>query len=104
MSQLFYTKLAKYYDKIYHYIDYKNQAEFFANLYKKYCGSKTRKVLDTACGTGTDAVLLQKLGFSVTGLDKSKEMLFQARKKSKKIQFVQGDMRKFSLPKKLTWF
>ncbi len=100
MSILFYTKLSKYYDKIYHYVSYKRQAKFFSKLYNKYCGSETKKVLDVACGTGTHDMLLQKLGFQVSGLDKSKEMILQARKKSKRIRFIQGDMRKFSLPEK----
>lgn len=93
MTHLFYTKLAEHYDKVYHYINYDKQAEFFAKLIKIYNKSKNKNVLDVACGTGTHANLLQKIGFSVTGLDISKEMLREAKKKNPKVNFVLGDMK-----------
>ena len=51
MKYAFYTDLAKYYDKIYHYVDYEQQAEFFIKLIKKYAIAGNNKILDFACGT-----------------------------------------------------
>ena len=49
---LFYTELAKYYDKVYHYVDYQKQSIFSMKLIDEFNKSKNRKLLDVACGTG----------------------------------------------------
>ncbi len=97
-DNLFYTKLAEYYDKIYHYIDYKKQAKFILEIIRKFKTSNGNKLLDVACGTGTHIQLLKK-HLEVIGLDKNKEMLEIARKKNPSIKFVQGDMQSFNLGK-----
>ena len=89
----FYTDLAKYYDKIYHYVDYEEQAEFFIKLIKKYGTTYNNKILDFACGTGKHAGILRKKGFEVTGVDLSRDMLMVARKKHPHIKFHLGDMK-----------
>lgn len=53
-----------------------------------------KKILDVATGTGTQAYELAKLGHEVTGIDLSKEMLDQAKKKcapNLKLTFQQAD-------------
>lgn len=59
------------------------------------------RMLDLACGTGTLAILRAEVGWAVIGLDRSPEMLQEARRKSSGIDatltFMQGDMREFSL-------
>ena len=99
-KRLFYTELAKHYDKIYHDVDYKKQILFFIKLLERFKKTQSKKILDVACGTGTHADYLQKLGFEVTGLDISEEMLNEARKKNTKVKFSQGDMNKFQLDEK----
>jgi demethylmenaquinone methyltransferase / 2-methoxy-6-polyprenyl-1,4-benzoquinol methylase len=49
------------------------------------------RVLDACCGTGDLAVEAERRGGRVVGLDFSKKMLEQARKKSGAIEWVQGD-------------
>ncbi len=98
--QLFYTKLAKYYDKIYHYVDFKKQVEFFIKVIKEFNESGNNKILDVACGTGTHANLLNKAGFEVTGLDSSEEMLKEAKKKNPGARFILDSMREFKLGEK----
>ncbi len=98
MEPLFYTKLTEYYDKIYHYIDYKKQTKFILKIIRKFKTSNGNKLLDVACGTGTHIQLLKK-HFEIVGLDKNKEMLEIARKKNPSVKFVQGDMQSFSLHK-----
>ncbi len=59
------------------------------------------KVLDIACGTGSLAVELAKLGHSVYGIDISPQMIRKARAKSlglSAIAYELQDMRKFSVP------
>ena len=92
----FYTILARYYDKIYHYVDYSWESKFMTTLIEKYNTSGSKKILDIACGTGSHADLLQKAGFEVTGLDINNEMLLQAIKKNPNINLIKGDMKKLS--------
>lgn len=56
---------------------------------------KGRKVLDLGCGPGHDSYLFAELGYEVTGLDYSSEMITQAKKlkeSAKNISFAVGDM------------
>jgi len=96
-KRLFYTELAKHYDKIYHNVDYEKQIIFFEKLIGRYKKTPSKKILDSACGTGTHVGYLEKLGFEVTGLDISEEMLNEARKKNPKVNFLHGDIKKFQL-------
>ncbi len=99
MNYQFYTRLAKYYDRIYHYVDYRGQTEFFLHLIEQFNKSGNNNILDIACGTGTHADLLQKKGFDVTGIDLSSDMLDQAKKKNEFVEFIEGDMKTMK-PKK----
>jgi demethylmenaquinone methyltransferase / 2-methoxy-6-polyprenyl-1,4-benzoquinol methylase len=49
------------------------------------------RVLDVCCGTGDLAVAAAEAGGTVTGVDFSERMLERARRKSKGIEWVQGD-------------
>jgi len=64
------------------------------NFLKK---QNVKSVLDLSCGTGSQVFWLSQKGFEVTGVDINKKMLKIARSKakslSKKIQFIEGDMR-----------
>lgn len=97
---LFYNELAPVYDKIYHYVDYENQARFFSKLIIEHGLCKNQDILDICCGTGTHAHHLAKMGFRVTGLDKSSEMLKIAQAKNPAMEFVRADMRDFRLGRK----
>ncbi|OPY51555.1 MAG: 23S rRNA (uracil(747)-C(5))-methyltransferase [Methanosaeta sp. PtaU1.Bin060] len=58
-------------------------------------GNETARVLDVGTGPGVIALLLADMGHSVTGLDRSEEMLKMARKNAKRlglsVDFKQGD-------------
>ncbi len=60
---------------------------------------KGMRVLDLACGTGTAAIEMSKLGAEVVGIDGSSEMLKYARRKAKKarrrIVFEKQDLTEF---------
>jgi demethylmenaquinone methyltransferase/2-methoxy-6-polyprenyl-1,4-benzoquinol methylase len=50
------------------------------------------RVLDACCGTGDLAVAAERVGARVTGLDFSERMLERARRKSRAIEWVRGDV------------
>ncbi len=61
-------------------------------------------VLDMACGAGRHAILFAKKGFDVTAVDLSQALLSIAKERAERfnlnIQFVNSDLRKFSINKK----
>lgn len=60
------------------------------------------KVLDLCCGPGRHLLEFARRGFSVTGVDRTKRYLEDARNSAKKeglkVEFVQKDMREFRRP------
>ena len=55
-------------------------------------------ILDLCCGTGQLAQTLIALGYRVTGIDGSEEMLRFARENAPAAEFIQADARSFKLP------
>lgn len=94
-----YKQLAKYYDKIYQWKDYKTECEKIHSLIKKYKKTPGKEMLDVACGTGNHIQYLKKY-YDITGLDLDKDMLKIAKKKFPGVKFHNGDMRNFDLGKK----
>jgi ubiquinone/menaquinone biosynthesis C-methylase UbiE len=97
-KQLLHGKLAKYYDKVYSFKDYLDEAVRLQNLIIKYLESEGNSLLDVACGTGLHLKHL-KDDFSCTGVDVSKSMLKIARKNAKGVTFKEADMKTFRLGK-----
>lgn len=95
----FYSRLAKYYDTMYEFIDYeKNVADLHA-IIQKYKKSSGNRLLDVACGTGTHISYLKHM-YQTTGYDISAEMLEVARSKCSDIEFIQGNMITMMLDRK----
>jgi ubiquinone/menaquinone biosynthesis C-methylase UbiE len=73
-----------------------HMAEQLESILKRI-GTSVRTVLDVACGEGTFAVAAASMGFAVTGIDLSEEMLTLARDKAARegvsVEFLQDDMR-----------
>lgn len=67
------------------------------NYVEKHIPRKDSKILELACGNGDLAILLEKDGYTMTGLDLSAEMLTIAKEKQIKaglnFPLVQADMR-----------
>jgi len=69
-------------------------------LWKQYLsnaiGPEPRKILDVGTGTGIIAMMLYELGYNVTGVDFSMDMMNAAKEKSKEIgadvRFMEGDV------------
>jgi SAM-dependent methyltransferase len=69
---------ARYYDLFYDRKDYAGEAEYVCGLLRKYAPDVT-SVLDLGCGTGRHALCLAEKGFRVVGVDRSTQMLDQAK-------------------------
>ena len=97
-KQLLHNNLAKYYDRVYSFKDYLDEAVRLQNLIIKYLESEGNSLLDVACGTGLHLKNL-KDDFSCTGVDISKSMLKIARKNAKGVTFKEADMKTLRLGK-----
>jgi SAM-dependent methyltransferase len=65
---------SRYYNLFYQDKDYPGEAEYVNGLIgKHHPGAKS--ILDLGCGTGRHDLLLADLGYDVTGVDRSEEML-----------------------------
>ncbi|NHK32347.1 MAG: class I SAM-dependent methyltransferase [Asgard group archaeon] len=98
-EQAMYRKLAKYYDKIYHWKDYKKEVDDINKIIIEFKKSKGNSLLDVGCGTGSH-IQFFKNDFKCTGLDLNEDILEIARKKLPKTDFVQSDMAEMNLGKK----
>ncbi|MDR2654902.1 MAG: class I SAM-dependent methyltransferase [Oscillospiraceae bacterium] len=89
---------ARFYDRLTYNINYKKRAEYFKKLADIYGGGG--RLLDLACGTGSLSVEFAALGYDVTAVDASEDMLSVAVSKSKGgIFFVRQRMERLSLIK-----
>ncbi len=75
-----YSVFAHYYDYIMRDIYYQAWLLYLLDVMGHY-QVKPGKILDLACGTGSMTVLLRQAGYTVHGLDSSKEMIQIAREK-----------------------
>ncbi len=93
-----YSNFARVYDKLMDHIDREAWLKYIISLFD---GHSVRRVADCACGTGAISIPLAKLGYSVTGLDASEEMLEiaaqNARRERVEVPFICQDMRHFAL-------
>jgi ubiquinone/menaquinone biosynthesis C-methylase UbiE len=97
-KQLLHGTLAKYYDRIYSFKDYLDEAVRTQNLTMKYLEAGGNTLLDVACGTGLHLKHL-KDDFSCMGVDVSKAMLKIARKNAPGVTFKEADMKSLKLGK-----
>lgn len=103
-SQVF-SDYARYYDLLYRDKDYGAEAEYVAGMIRKYQPS-TRSILELGSGTGIHASLLAKKGYTVHGIERSREMLARSLTMTEKMNpehgqltFSHGDIRDVRLNK-----
>lgn len=97
--QNFYDKLATQYDKL--YFDWNTAMEEQSNILKQIFEengfNKSAKILDCACGIGTQAIGMAKAGYDVTASDISEGELREAERRAEeykvKIKFEEADFR-----------
>lgn len=94
-----YRELAKYYDLIYSFKDYKKESNKIYKLITKYKKSNWNSLLEVACGTWHHLQYFKQY-FSCTGVDLNQGILEVAKKKLKDIIFKKADMINLNLNKK----
>lgn len=99
-----FKKYAQYYDAIYKEKEYKEETDFLVNVIKKFSKTKVKNILSLGCGTASHDIVLAQRGFSITGIDGSKEMIDIAKEKAKaakvNMNFKVADITKFRSAKK----
>lgn len=73
-----YYKYSDFYDIFNKYRNYNREMRFILNIAKN-----KKYLLDLGCGTGTHLNILENLGYRVTGIDKSENMVKLAKQKVK---------------------
>lgn len=85
ITQTFYNNLATQYDKL--FLDWqettREQAEILKRIFERNGFDRTAKILDCACGIGTQSIGIAKLGYDVTASDISDAELVEAEKRAK---------------------
>jgi SAM-dependent methyltransferase len=88
---------AELYDLFYGAKPYAAEVGYLHGLLQQFSGRAVRRILDIACGTGSHAIELEKLGYDVIGSDISEDMLARAREKAQagrcELRFEKQDMR-----------
>ena len=96
-----YTDFAYAYDRLMNDVPYEAWARYYAGLLELYSIRPGARCVECACGTGSLTIPLAKLGFSMTAMDLSAEMLNLAQQKAREqgmlIPFVRQDMRKLAV-------
>lgn len=101
MSVVF-DEYARYYDLLYADKDYAEEAKYIASVLRYAIGEDKRQILELGCGTGKHAALLADMGYTICGVERSKNMLAQAQTRAEGkqgVSFVQSDIREFSFEK-----
>jgi len=102
ITQTFYDNLASHYDKL--FLDWEStiheQAVILKKLFQEEGFGKSAKILDCACGIGTQAIGLAALGYAVTVSDISDVEIAEAKERAAKnhvkIDFRHADFRSLS--------
>jgi ubiquinone/menaquinone biosynthesis C-methylase UbiE len=104
-ESVFSQAYAERYDFFYADKNYKAECDMLEEVFRRYGKDKIRTILDLGCGTGNHAFPLAKRGYEVTGVDRSEDMLANARSKLANFKsssqllpmFLQGDLRSLEL-------
>ncbi len=80
-----YHALAQSYDRLTNDVDYQKIVSFYHQILKAE-GVRPKTAVDLACGTGSVALLLAEMGYEVTGVDMSEEMLTVAAQRAQELR------------------
>ena len=97
-----YNALASSYDRLTNDVDYQAVIDFAHEILKRE-GVQPRSVADLACGTGSTTRILARMGYRVTAVDLSEEMLTEAMDKCADLEnlptFVHQALQELRLPR-----
>jgi SAM-dependent methyltransferase len=90
---------AAYYDLLYRDKDYAGEASYVDGLIRRHHPA-AKEILELGCGTGSHAFELARLGYAITGVDRSQAMVQLAQERAVQfdapdLSFTQGDLRSF---------
>ena len=99
-----YTSFARVYDKLMDTVEYAAWAEHYQQLMNACHVPAKGRCVECACGTGNLTLPLRKMGYQMTGVDLSEEMLAAAMEKARAagamIPFIRQDMRNLTVPRR----
>lgn len=72
-------------------------AAYLDELFARHAAEKPRSLIDVACGTGTVTAALCRLGYEMTGIDRSEDMLALAKQHAPDALLIHQDMRSIEL-------
>jgi len=97
-----YNALASSYDRLTNDVDYQAIIDFAHEILKRE-GVKPRSVADLACGTGSTTRILAQMGYRITAVDLSEDMLTEAMDKCSDLEnlptFVHQALQELHLPR-----
>jgi SAM-dependent methyltransferase len=95
-----FKEYSKYYDLLYQDKDYQAEVNYVDLLIQKFSGKKSN-ILELGSGTGKHADLFARKGYSVTGIERSPEMVRISEKfSSERVKFLVGDIAAYKLDEK----
>ncbi len=98
-----FVKYAQYYNLLYRDKDYRGEVDYVDGLIKRFNGKRSKKLINIGCGTGNHDILFAKKGYQVVGIDRAREMITIARKRTAiadHVEFFVSDISKFDLHRK----
>ena len=97
-----YTAFARVYDQLMDQVDYAAWSRHYQELMRMCFVPDKGKIIECACGSGNLTLPLRRMGYQVTGVDASEQMLSAAMEKARaaglNIPFVRQDMCALAAP------
>ncbi len=90
----------KYYDKLFLNKDYSKETQYILKSFKIYSDLEIKNILDLGCGTGSHTIEFYKLGYNIIGFDLDEQMINLAKSKTKKINFIHGNIHDYKFDTK----
>lgn len=90
---------SKYYDLLYQSKDYNSEAKYIAACMATY-SPNIKTILEFGSGTGVHGLILQEMGYNIYGLERSKQMVDEA--KGKGFPCEQADITNFEIAGKFS--
>ena len=94
-----FNEYATYYNSFYKDKSYQNEIRYIDNIIKEHSNGLPETLLDIGCGTGEHDALLSKLGYEVTGIDLSEDMIKIAKSNYQGIDFYSMNSCEMNLDK-----
>lgn len=81
-----YERFAYFYDYLMRDMPYDSWIAFLRQCFAKFAEKPVQSIVDLGCGTGSIAIPLMELGYGVTGIDLSGDMLAVAKARADELQ------------------